>query len=53
MGKSLKSTVLEIFNNMTDDTLEYMSDPSELKQLCNALSLDLQLLEESNTDYIC
>ena len=24
MGKSLKSTVLGIFNNMTDDILEYM-----------------------------
>ena len=49
----IKSKMLAIFDTMTDNTLEYMGDPSELRALCNALTLDLQLLEENTTDHNC
>ena len=49
----IKSKMLAIFDTMTDNALEYMGDPSELRELCNALSLDLQLLKENTSDYTC
>lgn len=49
----IKSKVLEIFHTMTDDVLTFNMDPIELKTLCNALSLDLQLLKENTSDYTC
>jgi hypothetical protein len=49
----IKNKVLEIFNSMTDDVFEFDMDPIELKNLCNALSLDLQLLKENTSDYTC
>ena len=44
----MKENVIEIFNAMTDEALIFDADQTELKQLCNALSIDLQLLEEGN-----
>lgn len=43
----IKSKMLAIFDTMTDNTLEYMGDSSELRELCNALTLDLQLAREN------
>jgi hypothetical protein len=50
----IKHKILSIFDTMTDNTLEYDAmSQTELRNLCNALSLDLQLLEESDTNYTC
>lgn len=49
----IKHKILSIFDTMTDNTLEYTSDPVELRNLCNALTLDLQLLKEIDSDYTC
>lgn len=40
--------VLEVFNAMADEILMYEADEVEMFQLCNALSLDLQLARENN-----
>ena len=39
-------TAIDVFNNMTDEVLKYDMHPEEIKHLCNALSLDLQLARE-------
>lgn len=44
----MEENVLEIFNAMTDEVLIFNTDQTELNQLCNALSIDLQLLKEGN-----
>ena len=50
----IKTTVLSIFDSMTDEVLAFDMGPEELMNLCNALSLDLQLLEENNSsNYEC
>ncbi len=49
----IKTTILEIFNTMTDDVLMFDMDPIELKNLCNALSLDLQMFKENTPNYTC
>lgn len=49
----IKNKVLEIFHTMTDDILLFDMDPVDLKNLCNALSLDLQLLKENASNYTC
>lgn len=48
----MKMRALDIFNSLADDQTLQHAEPSDLKALCNAISLDLQMLREkkNNTD---
>ena len=49
----IKTTVLQVFDSMTDDALTFGMDYQELQNLCNALSLDIQALKENSPKHSC
>lgn len=43
--------MLDVFENMDDETLLQVIEADKLKVLCNALSLDLEQLNQSTPSY--
>ena len=46
----MKMRALDIFNSLADDQSLQYAEPSDLKNLCNAITLDLQMLKEKKRD---
>lgn len=50
----VRTKVIDVFNNMTDEMLIFDMDHTELRNLCNALTLDLHFLDNRpSEDYEC
>jgi hypothetical protein len=46
----MKSPTLTLFNHMTDEDFIAIHDAGQLKNLCSALSLDLQLVKDEKIE---